>query len=224
MHITIELTNLFPPDMDSVWNASAPPPSSSIKELPYGQTKWTAAELDTTWRNLSLIAPSLSITTFPIDMGVRDGLEPQSTTFWAVRNQSELYTSSYVLSHGSCKPGEQYQWGFSYIFLFMVSIFNFVWACIMVGMWLDTRRGSRAYRRGRRPGLLRCVVDFARVVREEVGEGVEDMEEDEIRERLRRGGMLRVDREEGRMRAVRQRESGVGKRKWTRSLTRGSTF
>ena len=200
------------------------PTDSSPEELPQNQSKWTAPSLSSNWRNYTLSAPSLTITTFPIDKDIRDGLDPQSTTHWAVLNQSELYTSAYVLSHGSCKPGEQYQWGFSYIFLFMMSVFNFVWASIMVGMWLDTRRGSRAYKSGRRPGLLRCVVEFARVVREEVGDGVEDMEEDEIRERLRNGGMLRVDGGEGRMKSVQQRDEGFGKRKWTRSLTRGSTF
>jgi hypothetical protein len=90
-----------------------------------------------------------------------------------------------MLSQSSCKPGETYQWGFSYIFLFMVSIFNFIWSCIMVGMWLDTRRRSRVYKSGRRPGLLRSVVEYAAAIREEIGEQAGDLEEEELRQRLR---------------------------------------
>jgi hypothetical protein len=48
--------------------------------------------------------------------------------------QLDMYNVTYLLEHGSCKPSEIYQCAFSYIFLFMVSVFNFVWTCIVVGM------------------------------------------------------------------------------------------
>lgn len=97
----------------------------------------------------------------------------------------------------------------------------------MVGMWFDTRRGSRAYRSGRRPGLLRSIVEYAAALREEIGEELVHMEEDEIRARLRRGtaGLKVPDRE---VRITRvdtgREEDDVKKRGWKQSLTRGSTF
>ncbi|KAF2180974.1 hypothetical protein K469DRAFT_671987 [Zopfia rhizophila CBS 207.26] len=141
--------------------------------------------------------------------------------------QGDLYTSRYILDHGSCKPSETYQWGFSYIFLFMVSIFNFIWSSIMVGMWLDTQRGSRMYKNGRRPGLLRSIMDVSGCIREELGSKVEDLEENELRESLRdSGGALVVPRQELK---VKRTETGIGdedvrRRGVFRRLTKGSTF
>lgn len=143
--------------------------------------------------------------------------------------QGPIFPASYVHTHGSCKPSETYQWGFSYIFLFMISIFNFVWSCIMVGMWMDTRRYSRMYKIGRRPGLLRSILDVAAAMREDVGEDGphgDVLSEKELKRRLNEsGGSLVVPRGELRI----AREGGVGdgelrKRSWKRRLTRGSTF
>ncbi|KAF1927751.1 uncharacterized protein M421DRAFT_64569 [Didymella exigua CBS 183.55] len=140
----------------------------------------------------------------------------------------DLYNSSWIRSHSSCKPSETYQWGFSYIFLFMVSIFNFLWSFIMIAMWLDTRRGSRMYRSGRRPGFLRSVLDLAAAVREELGPEAEVLEEDEMRRRLTAsGGTVCVPRGELRVKRVGTEDAdGLRKRErtWTRQLTRGSTF
>ncbi|KAF1962068.1 hypothetical protein CC80DRAFT_434807 [Byssothecium circinans] len=141
--------------------------------------------------------------------------------------QDTYYSSSYVHEHGSCKPSDTYQWGFSYIFLFMMSIFNFVWSCVMVGMWWDTVRGSRMYRAGRRPGLLRSVLDMAKAIREELGdEEVEEMKEEDIKKGLREsGGKLVVPKGEIRIGRT-NGDEGPRERKssWKRSLTKGSTF
>jgi hypothetical protein len=155
-----------------------------------------------------------------------DGIIRHPEAYYCIDcRQSELYNATYMLSHTSCKPSETYQWGFSYIFLFMMSIFNFVWSCIMVGMWMDTRRGSRVYKSGRRPGLLLSIVEYAAAVREEIGEGVEDLEEEELKEKLRSSaGRLVVPRAELRVRRVHTGEEGLRRRGWKRRLTRGSTF
>lgn len=136
--------------------------------------------------------------------------------------QGDLYNNSYILSHGTCKPSEAYQWGFSYIFLFMVSIFNFVWSCIMVGMWLDTKRGSRMYKAGRRPGLLRSILDVSRAMREEIGVDADELEEEALRKRLRESrGALVVPKME--LRVSRTDSGGLwqreGKSRWPKTST-----
>jgi hypothetical protein len=134
------------------------------------------------------------------------------------------YTGYYLLDHGSCKPSETYQWGFSYIFLFMVSIFNFIWVCIMVGMWLDTRRGSMMYRSGRRPGLLRSIMEYSAAIREELGTEADHLDEDELRKRLTESrGALVVEKSDLRVTRTSTGEE-TRKRGWKRSLTSGSTF
>jgi hypothetical protein len=52
----------------------------------------------------------------------------------------------------------------------------------MVGMCLSTRRRSRVYRSGRRPCLLRSVVEYAAAIHEEIGDqaGIEEEEEEEV--------------------------------------------
>lgn len=141
--------------------------------------------------------------------------------------QGDYYNASYVLSHGSCKPSETYQWGFSYIFLFMVSIFNFIWSCIMVGMWFDTTRGSRMYKAGKRPGLLRSIMDLSAAIREELGDRVDQMSEEEIRDGLRDSeGKLFVPERELRIGRTTGREPTelTRKRTWRSAITKGSTF
>jgi hypothetical protein len=159
---------------------------------------------------------------------LRDLVAPQEQYYSIGGRYGESYASSWIRSHSSCKPSETYQWGFSYIFLFMVSIFNFLWSFIMIAMWLDTRRGSRMYKSGRRPGLLRSVLDLAAAVREELGPEAEVLGERELRWRLTvRGGMLEVPKGELRVRRVRSDDEGgleVRERSRTGKFTRGSTF
>lgn len=153
--------------------------------------------------------------------------EGVSREFYATTpgRQSQLLTRDYILKNGSCKPSETYQWGFSYIFLFMISIFNFVWSCIMVGIWIDTCRNSRMYKSGRRPGLLRAILDISGAMKEEIGDDYETLEEDELRNRLREGGgTVVVPKKELRVATAGTGEGDVRKRDWRRALTNGSTF
>ncbi|KAF2262950.1 hypothetical protein CC78DRAFT_618045 [Lojkania enalia] len=138
--------------------------------------------------------------------------------------QGDVYKASYIYYHGSCKPSETYQWGFSYIFLFMMSIFNFIWSCIMVGMWFDTTRRSRMYKSGRRPGLLRSIMDISGVMKEEIGRDADNLDEDGLRRRLNNsGGVLLVPQEELRITRTDISEKMRNRRGW-RAMTKGSTF
>ncbi|KAF2867701.1 hypothetical protein BDV95DRAFT_610605 [Massariosphaeria phaeospora] len=176
-------------------------------------------------KSQSLDAPTLNIT-FLNNITVLDRPSLGLFKFFYAHEgrQGSIYNTSYIFTNGSCKPGEMYQWGFSYIFLFMVSIFNFVWSCIVVCMWIETRRGSRMYKSGRRPGLLRSILDFSAVMREEIGEGEDRLQEEELRKRLRdSGGRLLVPKSELRV-ARTGGGDAVRKRNWRQNLTQGSTF
>jgi hypothetical protein len=173
---------------------------------------------------------SLMITRFDTEYNGLDSGDPLEEhpgyqyAFEQRPDTNHSYTTAYLLENGSCKPSETYQWGFSYIFLFMVSIFNFLWVCIMVGMWLDTRRGSRMYKSGRRPGLLRSIMDYSAAIREELGTEANLLEEEELRKRLTQSnGALIVEKTELRVTRTSTGEE-MRKRGWKRSLTRGSTF
>ncbi|KAJ8119130.1 hypothetical protein OPT61_g17 [Boeremia exigua] len=190
---------------------------------------YLSTDTPTTWnmgnQSVDLPAPSLNLTQPIHDTPLRDLNEPLQRYYAIGGRQGTLYNSSYVRTHSSCKPSETYQWGFSYIFLFMVSIFNFIWSVIMVCMWFDTRRASRMYKSGRRPGLLRSVLDLSAAVREELGVDAEHLEEEEIRKRLTSsGGGLCIPKDELRVSRVGNEGVSTRKRTWTGKLTRGSTF
>jgi hypothetical protein len=174
---------------------------------------------------------SLQITRFPVEYVKLNSVPLHEHpgyqyAFEKRPDSNHTYDAAYLLEHGSCKPSETYQWGFSYIFLFMVSIFNFIWVCIMVGMWLDTRRGSRMYRSGRRPGLLRSIIEYSAAIREELGSEADYLEEDDLRKRLTQSnGALVVEKAELRVTRT-SMSTGVETTKggWKRNLTKGSTF
>lgn len=182
---------------------------------------------------IELESPSLNIT-WTTNGSSAGSVSPGLTRYYyaislAEDRQGEPYTAEWMHSHSSCQTSETYQWGFSYIFLFMVSIFNFIWSCIMVGMWFDTTRGSRMYKSGRRPGLLRSVLDISGAIRDEIGEENADrLEEKELRKGLRdSGGALIVPKKELRVRRTDtdlNGSDGATKRSWRRKMTRGSTF
>ncbi|KAJ5058261.1 hypothetical protein PSV09DRAFT_2408878 [Bipolaris maydis] len=204
-------------------------PGTTVNGLTYSElsidepSKWIIGEMTTP---KELPSPSLRITTLRI---YPDKIIPPKWFGQALvafeSLPTDTYNTSYLLEHGSCQPSETYQWGFSYIFLFMVSIFNFIWTCIMIGMWLDTRLSSRMYKSGRRPGLLRSIMDYSAAIRQELGTEAEYLEENCLRKRLKQsGGALIVPSGELRITRVDTGESGMRERDWRRRLLKGSTF
>ena len=169
--------------------------------------------------NITLDAPPLKV--------LWEGGRALSEDYHVTTNdpQARILDKDYIHAHGSCKPTETYQWGFSYIFLFMISIFNFVWSCIMVGIWMDTTRNSRTYKSGRRPGLLRSILDVSAPIREQVGDEYEILKEEELRKRLRgSGGALMVPEHRLGVARTDVNRDGLKKRGWRRALTEGSSF
>ncbi|KAF2817787.1 uncharacterized protein BDZ99DRAFT_514004 [Mytilinidion resinicola] len=119
-------------------------------------------------------------------------------------------------------------WGFSYIFLSMISTHNYVWSTILAGTWIDAARKSRMYKAGRRLGLLRSVMDLSYAIREELGTKVQDFSEEELKTHLRESdGAMVVSSHE--LRVARdctvdfRNEQKHGRREWAR-IRAGSSF
>ncbi|KAF1967900.1 hypothetical protein BU23DRAFT_592442 [Bimuria novae-zelandiae CBS 107.79] len=209
-------------------------PFSRTLKIPYRQFTSIQRDLPSTFvfngTTTHLPSPTLNITFAPPVLPEANRPSPGLIYPWyslSASRQSPMVPASYVYTHSSCKPSDTYQWGFSYIFLFMMAIFNFVWTCIVVGMWLDTRLNSRMYRSGRRPGLLRSILDVADAMREELGRGeeVDSAREEELEKMLNESGAtLVVDREELKVVRVGGAEREMIKMGWRRRLTKGSTF
>lgn len=82
------------------------------------------------------------------------------------------------------------------------------------------------YRSGRRPGLLRSIIEYSAAIREELGSEADYLEEDDLRKRLTQSnGALVVEKTELRVTRT-SMSTGVETTKggWKRNLTKGSTF
>lgn len=122
---------------------------------------------------------------------------------------------------GICKPainpwtGTEYQWGFSFLLLFIVCTMNLVFAVLMFTLWITARRSAPArskarektvgtrerpatWRRSHFPSVMSSVVAMAGQVREDHGDEVFGWSAETLRSRV-------WDSKEGvRMRRVRK--------------------
>ena len=83
--------------------------------------------------------------------------------------KGEVYNLSYVLAEGQCLPLMTHNWGFSFLFLFVVMFFTAVWSIGMYIMWLDAYLNSRFSRADRDLGTYRASWDFADAMRRDMG-------------------------------------------------------
>lgn len=45
-------------------------------------------------------------------------------------------------TRGICTSGLYYQWGFSFLLLFIVAVLNLIFAAMLYGLWIDARRNG----------------------------------------------------------------------------------
>lgn len=130
------------------------------------------------------------------------GFDDYQAAQWGYNNAT--YNRDYLKTNGLCLPDQTYQWGFSYLLLFIFCIIQFVWSFGMYIMWTDAYLSSRYHRAGRDMGLYRAVLDFSRTIEKNLGGEPNAMGDDligdkELRQRLiarsktfKAGGVLRV--------------------------------
>lgn len=78
------------------------------------------------------------------------------------------------------------QWGFSYEWMFVVSIVNSVWLVGLWILWLDCDINSEFCRKGRRLGIWRAVADISEALREELGPNICAYSEEELAQALKK--------------------------------------
>ena len=107
--------------------------------------------------------------------------------------QNQTYGFFWLNDHVSCQSnGSTYQWGFSFLLLFIFCVFTMVWCLGMYAMWMDADQNSRVARSGQKPGgTFRSVIDLATAIREDLGDGAGHLSNGELDKRLKRskGGL-----------------------------------
>jgi hypothetical protein len=75
---------------------------------------------------------------------------------------NRTYDIPYIRNNGRCLPQNTYQWGFSFLLLFIALLFSTLWALGMWAMWLDAYYNSKIDAVGERDmGSWRAVMDLA---------------------------------------------------------------
>ncbi|KAF2676643.1 hypothetical protein K458DRAFT_379709 [Lentithecium fluviatile CBS 122367] len=104
---------------------------------------------------------------------------------WSWSN--ETYDYAYVTAKGTCQSTGHYQWGFSFIQLFVMNIMLLVWAIGILTMWAVTRMTMR--KRGRRAiaGEHKATLELAASMNKELfieNADLQSLSEQDIKERI----------------------------------------
>jgi hypothetical protein len=123
------------------------------------------------------------------------------------------YSLDYMLRNGTCEPLGTYQWGFSFLLLFIFLITLLIWSVGTYILWLRAYLNLRACDVSDIPGEYKAVMDLAAAMQhqfEKEGLDLANLTEDEITRKIVRdwkGGSINHDkpliqRSEFRLRAI----------------------
>ena len=151
-------------------------------------------------RTFQLSAPSLNISAFSTDYSCAwepsefsfdpavcffggDWQDPRSHEYpfegldnvaFTVSNSNDKYDINYMQANGACQQLSTYQWGFSFLLLFVFMLFTAVWALGTYVLWMDAYLNSRFDCASRDMGTLRAVLDYAATIRKDLGTAAAD--------------------------------------------------
>jgi len=140
-------------------------------------------------RTFRLSAPSLNISALSTDYSCLLGdlgsfdpvfcyaeysLEGPGNVAFTVLNSNDKYDINYMQANGACQQLSTYQWGFSFLLLFVFMLFTAVWALGTYVLWMDTYLNSRFDRASRDMGTLRAVLDYAATIKKDLGTAAAD--------------------------------------------------
>jgi hypothetical protein len=106
---------------------------------------------------------------------------------YTVSNSNDKYDINYLLANGTCQQLNTYQWGFSFLLLFVLVLFAAVWALGTYVIWMDAHLHSRFDRASRDMGTLRAVLDYAAAIKKDLGTAAgKNVGDRQLKARIRR--------------------------------------
>ena len=154
---------------------------------------------NSTFENYTLPAPSLNISAYYIASTVIYGgawIDP-STGKQPFANYSDAtflssgvtYPLDYMSQNGSCQPLGTYQWGFSFLLLFIFLLTLFIWSIGTYIFWLRAHHTLRVREIHEIPGEYKAVIELAAAMRREFSKEGKDptyLKEHQIIREIRR--------------------------------------
>ncbi|KAK1982860.1 hypothetical protein LZ30DRAFT_749030 [Colletotrichum cereale] len=132
----------------------------------------------------------------------RDG----SRAAYAIGN--ETYPLGYLKANGSCQPmsdpdasadsvRESYEWGFSYLQLFIMVVLLVAWTLCLAYMWIKARLTMRTRQRYDVPKGYKGVLELSSAIRKQLQESdPDDLSHDQLHEEIKKrleGGMIELE-------------------------------
>ena len=113
----------------------------------------------------------------------------QSNALYTQKGSNTTYPLSYLQTNGRCQQVNTYQWGFSFLMLFVFMLLATVWAVGTYSLWFDAYLNSRFDRAGRGLGETRAMLDLTATLNKEMGEETTKiLSNRELNNRILRGG------------------------------------
>nr|XP_036575701.1 uncharacterized protein CTRU02_14351 [Colletotrichum truncatum]KAF6782312.1 hypothetical protein CTRU02_14351 [Colletotrichum truncatum] len=178
------------------------------------------------WMNQTLPAPTLNISAFyipePYDEVLygRNWTDPRTNSMpfldkkrlaYSYSPGNQTYSLNHIETYGSCQPvseiaagndsvRETYQWGFSYIQLFVMTILLVLWTIGVSAMWLKAHMTMRMRGGCDKPMGFKGVLELAAAIQKQLQEtNPNDLSHDQLSEEIKkrlRGGSIQLEREE----------------------------
>ncbi|EQB50638.1 hypothetical protein CGLO_09894 [Colletotrichum gloeosporioides Cg-14] len=178
---------------------------------------------NSTFMNQTLSSPTLNISAFYLPeryntvfgnnwTDPRTNTQPfsdRSKVTYTYNMGNDTYDLNYIRSNGTCQPvteidkinasaRETYQWGFSYIQLFIMLLLLILWTLGMSAMWVKSHMTMRMRGRFDKPKGFKGVLELAAAIRKELQESnpddlTHDQLSEEIKKRLR-GGTIELEK------------------------------
>lgn len=112
--------------------------------------------------------------------------------YYLNRTESRTVVTGYQILHtpaGSCLPSREYQWGFSFLLLFVTSLFTAFWFFSVLYLSTYERYRTDIPNHAYTPHLWRAVADLGHVLASEVGRDGHLRQTPELRRRMRKKRM-----------------------------------
>ncbi|KAH0432059.1 hypothetical protein CcaCcLH18_06714 [Colletotrichum camelliae] len=178
---------------------------------------------NSTFMNQTLSSPTLNISAFYLPERYNtifgnNWTDPRTSTqpfrdrdkaTYTYNMGNDTYDLNYIRSNGTCQPvteidkinasaRETYQWGFSYIQLFIMLLLLILWTLGMSAMWIKSHLTMRMRGRFDKPKGFKGVLELAAAIRKELQESnpddlTHDQLSEEIKKRLR-GGTIELEK------------------------------
>lgn len=104
---------------------------------------------------------------FVLDPPTLDFVDVRYLNYWSADNVT--FNSTWIEAKSICQPSDRYQWGISFLMLFIFCVLTVVFVILLCGVWYNVYWNSRADGLAHDFNVFSAVMDLASSIVEELG-------------------------------------------------------